>query len=81
MLERSAGRPLHEPGLNPAARAGGCGGGQRWPASHAAIVAHALGILAMMATAEGSLRLVNGLRVRVDGVAGMTLHASPQTNA
>jgi pyruvate,water dikinase len=41
------------------------------PASHAAIVAREYGIPAVMATADGTARLADGQRVRVDGAAGL----------
>jgi pyruvate,water dikinase len=41
------------------------------PASHAAIVAREYGIPAVMATVEGTLRLADGQRVRVDGARGL----------
>jgi phosphohistidine swiveling domain-containing protein len=40
------------------------------PASHAAIVAREYGIPAVMATVEGTVRLADGQRVRVDGARG-----------
>jgi pyruvate,water dikinase len=43
--------------------------------SHAAIVAREYGIPAVMATVDGTRRLVDGQRVRVDGVAGRVLDA------
>jgi len=44
------------------------------PASHAAIVAREYGIPAVMATVDGTRRLADGQRVRVDGTAGVVLH-------
>jgi pyruvate,water dikinase len=48
------------------------------PASHAAIVAREYGIPAVMATVEGTQRLVDGQRVRVDGAAGLVLSTGQQ---
>ena len=45
------------------------------PASHAAIVAREYGIPAVMATGDGTRRLVDGQRVRVDGAAGLVVSA------
>jgi len=44
--------------------------------SHAAIVAREYGIPAVMATVEGTRRLVDGERVRVDGTRGLVLQAA-----
>ncbi len=44
--------------------------------SHAAIVAREYGIPAVMATVEGTRRLVDGERVRVDGTRGLVLRAA-----
>jgi pyruvate,water dikinase len=49
------------------------------PASHAAIVAREYGIPAVMATVDGTRRLSDGQRVRVDGSRGLVLHAAPKT--
>lgn len=46
------------------------------PASHAAIVAREYGIPAVMGTVDGTHRLVDGQRVRVDGSRGLVLRAS-----
>lgn len=46
------------------------------PASHAAIVAREYGIPAVMATVDGTRRLADGQRVRVDGSRGLVLRAS-----
>jgi pyruvate,water dikinase len=48
------------------------------PASHAAIVAREYGIPAVMATADGTCRLTDGVRVRVDGARGVVMAAAPQ---
>jgi pyruvate,water dikinase len=49
------------------------------PGSHAAIVAREYGIPAVMATVEGTRRLADGERVRVDGSRGLVFGASPPT--
>lgn len=46
------------------------------PASHAAIVAREYGIPAVMATVDGTRRLADGERVRVDGSRGLVLRAN-----
>jgi pyruvate,water dikinase len=48
------------------------------PASHAAIVAREYGIPAVMATVDGTRRLTDGQRVRVDGAAGLVFGVGPQ---
>jgi len=45
-------------------------------ASHAAIVAREYGIPAVMATVDGTRRLVDGQRVRVDGTRGLVVRPS-----
>jgi pyruvate,water dikinase len=47
--------------------------------SHAAIVAREYGIPAVMATVDGTQRLKDGQRVRVDGSRGLVLRAAPRT--
>jgi pyruvate,water dikinase len=47
--------------------------------SHAAIVAREYGIPAVMATVDGTRRLEDGQRVRVDGSRGLVLRAAPRT--
>jgi pyruvate,water dikinase len=50
------------------------------PASHAAIVAREYGIPAVMATVDGTRRLVDGQQVRIDGAQGLVLGvAAPMT--
>jgi pyruvate,water dikinase len=48
------------------------------PTSHAAIVAREYGIPAVMATVDGTRRLADGQRVRVDGTAGLVLRATQE---
>jgi pyruvate,water dikinase len=48
------------------------------PASHAAIVAREYGIPAVMATVDGTRRLTDGVRVRVDGARGAVTAVAPQ---
>ncbi|MGH2353578.1 MAG: PEP-utilizing enzyme, partial [Chloroflexota bacterium] len=46
-------------------------------ASHAAIVAREYGIPAVMGTVDGTRRLRDGQRVRVDGARGLVFQSSP----
>src|ERR671936_1800485 len=47
--------------------------------SHAAIVAREYGIPAVMGTGDGTRRLVDGARVRIDGTRGLVCGAAPRT--
>jgi pyruvate,water dikinase len=47
--------------------------------SHAAIVAREYGIPAVMATTDGTTRLTDGQRVRVDGSLGIVVKTSPRS--